>query len=238
MRWWHDNKGKVIVTLIVLWIGALVTGYRTDRLVAPVIAVGASVGFDGAFSFIRKRQWIWTLASIVTGLLIGLISANIVVAVAASFIASIGKQFVGAGDHRHIFNPAVLGILVSSVVFGQPVAWWGASWGIVPVIIIAVGMTPTLLKLRRFWMPVLFLLVYFAATRSVVLTIDGTVFLFACIMLPEPTTSVGGGLWTYAWGLLVGGLVALQIAFPVLNVDPLLLALLGANLIGYTFLRI
>lgn len=56
-------------------------------------------------------------------------------------------------------------------------------------------------------------------------------------MLPEPTTSVGGGIWTYAWGLLVGGLVALQIMFPVINADPLLLALLGANAIGYTFLR-
>lgn len=237
MNWWRDNKGKVIVTLVVLWIGALIVQFRVDHLFTPLIAIGASMGFDALFAFIRKRRWIWTLSSIVTGLLIGLISVNIVVALAACFIASLGKHFVGGGDHRHIFNPAALGILSSSVIFGQPVAWWGASWGIVPVAIIAVGMTPTLLKLRRLWMTGLFLLVYLAATRSFQLTIDGTVFLFAFVMLPEPTTSVGGGVWTYAWGLLVGGLVAVQIIFPVINVDPLLSGLLAADAVGYTFLR-
>lgn len=67
------------------------------------------------------------------------------------------------------------------------------------------------------------------------LTFDGTVFFFAFIMLPEPKTSPIKGLWQYSWGVFVGGIVLFQNLFGITIGDPLLLALLGANLVRFLF---
>ncbi len=228
---------RVIAVLLALWISALIYQFELERVFMPVIAVIATVFFDLIVSYIRKKQWVWTLSSIVTGLLIGLITDGITMAIAACFIASFSKQFIGAGDHRHIFNPAALGILTSSLIFQRPVAWWAASWGVIPAAIIAVGMISVLDRLHRFWMSGIFLLIYVFITRSLPLIIDGTVFLFAFVMLPEPVTSYSGKFWRYGWGALVGGFVAIQTLVPIVNADPLLTALLAANLVGYTLLK-
>lgn len=179
------------------------------------------------------------MSSFVTGLLIGLIfdeSAGLIPLLSACLVAVIGKQLIAFGDHRHIFNPAALGILASSLIFDRPVAWWGAAWGLIPAAIIFIGMSYGLHRIRRFWMPVVFLVIYAVAFPS---TIDGTVFLFAFVMLPEPITSVGGKLWQYGWGALVGILMLLLALVVKVTIDPLLSALLLADLVGGTkrFLR-
>ncbi len=238
--WWASSRGKVIATLLVLWFGALVYRFEISRVWIPIVVLTSSIFFDLIVSYIRKRQWAFTLSTTVTGLLIGLIvdpTSGVGPPIVAAAIAAVSKQVFGLGDHRHVFNPAAIGILGASYIFGVPVAWWGASWGIAPVLIIAVGMAYVLWKLRRAWMTGVFLLVYFFITRSLTLTIDGTVFLFACIMLSEPVSSPSGKIWRYGWGALVGVLVAVQSYFPVFHLDPLLLALLGANLIGFFFIR-
>lgn len=238
--WWATSRGKVIAMLLVLWLGAIVYHIEASRVLTPIVAVASSILFDLIVSYIRKRQWAFTLSTTVTGLLIGLVidpTSGVVPILFASLLASVSKQVIGVGDHRHIFNPAAFGLLVSSVVFDIPVAWWGASWGIAPVIIIAVGTVFVLRKLHRLWMTGTFLLVYLLITKSLTLTIDGTVFLFAFVMLPEPVSSPSGKIWRYGWGALVGVLVALQNSFPVFTVDPLLFALLAANLMGFFFIR-
>lgn len=231
MHWWRDNRGKVIATLGALWIGSLLRHFEITHLVLPILAIACSAVFDYILSAVV------TESSFVTGLLIGLLSGNIPVAIAACVGASFSKRFLGKGPHRHVFNPAAFGVLSASILMSQPVAWWGAAWGIIPVVIIGVGMTLTLLRLRRFWMTALFLIVYVTVTRSVQLTIDGTVFLFAFIMLVDPITSTSGKIWKYGWGLLVGGLVAVQIVLVKSAVDPLLAVLLCANAVAYIFLR-
>lgn len=245
--WWADTRGKTLATLLVLWVGAFLVQPQAYRMWVPLTALIGMMVFDGLVAFARKRQWVVTLSTPITGLLIGLVldpTAGVIPLLTACAVAAITKQVVGVGDHRHIFNPAAMGMLASSVVFGIPVAWWGASWGIAPVFIIAIGMAYVLWKLRRLWMTVLFLCVYFLTimyttgfTSAFRLTVDGTVFLFAFIMLDEPITSPSGKIWRYGWGILVGLLVALQSFFPIGALDPLLLALLTANLIGFFFIR-
>ncbi len=242
---WADSRGKVIVLLVFLWLAALLHQFRAVFVSGVVFAVAASVGLDVLFVWLRKKTTVVSLSSVVTGLLIGLIFdpfTGIVGILTACAIASLGKAYLGAGEHQHIFNPAALGIAASSLLFSRSVAWWGASWGMVPVGIIAVGMLPVLWKLRRHRMPITFLLVYFAinlahgtVASAIRLTIDGTVFLFAFVMLPEPKTAPFQGAW--AWGALVGLLVLVQNLLGYRVGDPLLLALLVANLYGFLFVR-
>ncbi|KKW11334.1 MAG: RnfD [Microgenomates group bacterium GW2011_GWC1_49_7] len=238
--WWADSRGKVIVTLLAVWVSALLYHFALVRVLMPIIAITASVLFDLAVSYMRKGQWVFTLSTLVTGLLIGLIidpTSGAAPVLLAAIIAAVSKQIIGSGDHRHVFNPAAIGIFGASYAFDLPVAWWAASWGVIPAAIIAVGMVRALYRLHRLWMSGIFLLVYVLITRSLLLTFDGTVFLFAFVMLPEPVTSVSGKMWRYAWGVMAGSFVAMQNFFPVLTIDPLLLSLLSANLIGFFFIR-
>ena len=244
---WADSRGKVMVLLVFLWLAALVHEFRVGLATSVVFAVAASVGLDVLITWLRTRKTVVSRSSVVTGLLIGLVFdpfAGPVATLTACAIASISKAYLGRGEHQHIFNPAALGIGVSSLLFGRSVAWWAAAWGVVPVGIIAVGMLPVLWTLRRLSLPMTFLLVFFAINllygsreSAVRLTIDGTVVLFAFVMLPEPRTAPTQGVWAWGWGVLVGLLVFVQSLLGIGVGDPLLLALLVANLYGFVFVR-
>lgn len=244
---WADSRGNVIVVLVFLWLASLVFQFRAVFVTGVVVAVAASIVLDALFLWLRTRTVVVSLSSIVTGLLIGLIIdplSGLLSTAVACLLASISKNFIGKWSHKHMFNPAAFGIVVSSFIFSRPVAWWGASGGMAPVGIIAAGMFPVLWKLRRQWLPITFLGVYFAMNllhgtveSALRLTIDGTVFLFAFVMLPEPITVPLGGAWRWGCGVLVGLLVLTQSILRIAVVDPLLLALLVANLYSFLYKR-
>lgn len=242
---WADSRGKVIAVLVLLWVAVLIFQFRTVFVLGVAFAVAVSVALDSLIIWLRTKKRIVSLSTMVTGLLIGLIidPLNGLFPIgAACLMASISKNFIGKGTQTHIFNPAAFGIVMSSFIFNRPVSWWGVAWGRVPVIIIAIGMLPVLWKLRRNGMPLLFLAVFFVinlihgtVASATQLTIDGTVFLFAFIMLPEPKTTPIQGAWR--WGMLVGVFVFAQNFFGIAAVDPLLVALLISNLYGFFFVR-
>lgn len=236
--WWADSRGKVIATLLVLWIAALIHSFQLIYVLFPIAAVASVVLFDLVISRLRSGQWIATLSSVITGLLIGLIfdpTASMALLILTCFIAVLSKQFFAWRAHQHIFNPATFGLVATSILFNLSTAWWGVSWGIVPLVIIVSGMLLTLPRIRRFWIPIIFLSVYFIYKGFT--TFDGTLFLFAWIMLPEPMTSVGVGIWEYLMPVIVVGLVIIETKFRIFITDPILLALLIANALGFLFVR-
>lgn len=237
--WWADSRGKVVVVLLILWMAALIHEFQTNFITVPFLAIFLSVCLDLILGKLTRGHARFSLSSLVTGLLIGLIfdpTAGVGPIGVATLVASLSKHILKLPSSKHIFNPAAFGILIASFLFDRPVAWWGASWGFFPLLILSVGMLPALYQLRREWIPVTFLVVYFF-NSSLRLTLDGTVFLFAFVMLPEPITSVGRGLWRYGWGILVGVIVAVLGFFRFAAADPLLTALLLANIVTYTLIR-
>lgn len=244
---WADSRGKVIAVLVVLLGAALIAQFRIALVWQVFLALLLTIGFDSTMLLMRSKRWSVSLSSIITGLLIGLVFdplSGLGPTATACFLASISKNFIGAGPHKHIFNPAAFGIVVSSLIFNRPVAWWGAAWGMVPLIILAAGMLPILWRLHRHWMPATFLIIYMLSQlthgtieSAVRLTLDGTVFLFAFVMLPEIKTSPTQGRWRWGWGVLVGVLVLVQNFLGIAIADPLLLALLAANPVGYFLAR-
>lgn len=245
--WWADTRGKVVATLLVLWIATLIHSFQITFLIFPLISVASVYVFDLIVSRLRTGHWIATLSSLVTGLLIGLVfdpTAALYVLITACLLAVLSKQFLAAGSHLHIWNPTVLGVAVTSLIFNQSTGWWAASWGVVPLVIIVIGMSLALRQIRRLAMPVVFLailFVYFGLSGtwdgafSQVLT--GTYLFFAYIMLPEPVTSIGGKAWLYVWPALVGGLVILLTVFHIFITDPVFVALLSANAFVFIFVR-
>ncbi len=245
---WADSRGKVSVALVLLWLSAIVYHqFRLSSVITPLLAVIGSCVADALLSRVRYGAWFFSPSSLVTGLLIGLIvdPTSITMVFLAVMLASVSKYVVGLGRQKHIFNPAAFGIGLSSIVFNQPAAWWGAAGGIPALMIIAGGMLPALRQLRRLWMPISFLLVYgtwlalvSGTATAVKLTFDGTTFLFAWVIVTELITAPSRGLWRYGWGILVAILVVTQQALAISWIDPLLAPLLMANVIGFLTTRI
>ncbi|MBI2405016.1 RnfABCDGE type electron transport complex subunit D [Candidatus Gottesmanbacteria bacterium] len=246
-RSWRDSRGKVIVTLLVLWVAALVHQFSLIAFLYPIVAVLVVSALDQLFTRLRFGRDIFSLSSVVTGFLIGLIldpKSAATTLLLACLIASLAKQFIAKGLHRHMFNPAAIGLVGVSVVPEALISWWGVSWGLLPVAIILVGIFVVLRQLGRLWMPITFLLVYIVSLTffhsletAIRLTVDGTVFLFAFVMITEPMTSVNSKWWRYGWGILVGLLVVVHTILGTSWTDPLLLGLLVANLLGFLLVR-
>ena len=237
---WADSRGKVALVLVSLWLVAVFSQFRPFALLFPLLAIACSFVVDACLSRLRYGVWFFSLSSFITGLLIGLIvdPTSITVLLTAVVLASVSKYVLGLGKQKHVFNPAAVGIVLSSVLLNRPVAWWAATWGMLPLVIISLGMLMPLRQLRRLWMPVSFLLVYGFWLRTLPLLFDTTVFLFAWIMLTEPITAPNRGFWRYGWGVFVAILVIGQQVFSVSWSDPLLTALLVANGFGFFLTRV
>lgn len=244
---WADSRGKVIVVLLLVWLVALRHHFQWLKVLYPLTAVIAVSLFDWIITRVRSRIHVVSLSSIVTGLLIGLIldpNGSLWFVIVASILAVLNKQFIRSAIHRHIFNPATFGIVISAELLRANIAWWAVSWGIWPVAIIGIGMSLVLWRIRRLFLPLTFIIVYFGLNLfrvgfidSFRLIFDGTVFLFAFVMVPEPMTSLARGAWQYAWGILVGALLLFWIRLPIQVIDPLLTALLTANIVGFLVLN-
>ena len=248
MNWkifYNDNRLKVAFTLFLIW---LLAAWHFKTLAAfgyPLIAVGLVTFFDVLITWFRDKKIYWPFASLVTGLLIGLIidpGQPIWIVALACLLASLSKQFIGVGIRQHIFNPAAFGIMTTSLVFGIPVAWWGVAWGKLPVLILVLLMIRILWGMKRIWLPAGFLVVYFTYLSVITksfswgLFLDGTTLLFALVMLPEPITSPTNGKLKYLFGPAVA-VLAIFLSQAKFLTDGLLPALLIANLAGFLIIR-
>lgn len=205
----------------------------------PLFSIGLIAILDVGLTYFRYRKIYLPTAALVSGFLIGLIlapSESVLVISSASLLASLSKQFLAIGARRHIFNPAALGIMGVYLTFGTTVSWWGVSWSWYPLVILIPLMSRILLRLKRFFLPLTFLTIYFfyilltgslaSAWQTIV---DPTVLMFALVMLPEPITSPTVGNFKYLFGAIVAILAIIISTFTQVG-EVFLPALLLANL--------
>lgn len=242
---WADSRGKLIIVLLLVWVTAMLHNFSWAKFTNPAMSVLIVIALDWLISRARKSLDIFSLSSVVSGLLIGLIldpTGNVLLIILADVLAVFDKQFLRVDFHRHIFNPAAFGILITAQLFNGNVAWWAVSWGLVPTIVIGFGMIYVLWQIRRLFLPLTFLMIYFfiiltkvGSTESLRFIFDGTAFLFAFVMVPEPMTSLAQDGWQYLWGIMVGLLLLGFIEIPFQIIDPMLAALLTANFLGFVW---
>ena len=144
-------------------------------------------------------------------------------------LAVISKQLLRFGTGRHIFNPAAFSLAALSLAGYPAVSWWGVSWG-APVMYAVFAAGVFILWRQRRWETALTFLAAYALLFNFQV-FNGTVIFFASVMLIEPITSSFPGVrQRMAYGALVF-LLTFLVGRSGLNSDPLLLGLLGGNII-------
>lgn len=238
----NEFKSQVAFVLLLIWLLSIWHFQTTNSILYPLVAVGLMTTLDVVYTRIRFKKWYWPSASFVTGFLIGLVIDPkeplwiIGLAVVAAFVS---KQFIGAGLRQYIFNPAAFGIMTVALTLGVPVAWWGVAWDKLPLVVLIPAMIRILWKMKRLWLPVGFLVVYliyylilFDPRSAVLALIDGSLLLFALVMLPEPMTSPVVGKSKYVFGPAVA-IVAIGLSYLGILAEVFLPALLVASLIAF-----
>ena len=128
-----------------------------------------------------------------------------------------------------------MGLLLGAVIFKTNPTWWGVSWNSWFWLFLLLTQGYVLRRMKRIWQPLSFLIAYALYLymknpgNIFPLLMDGSLFLFAFVMLPEPQTSPTKTYWTYLWGPLVVINILLITFLPDFNVDSLLSSLILAN---------
>ena len=234
----HDPKVHIFYILLLIWVFAVIQNPGWKNIVFPIFSITLFSILDLVFHYLRSKKLYIPFSSLVSGLLIGLIihpSSGIIAIILAVIFGFASKQYIKY-KNRHVFNPAAFGIIVSSLILGFPVSWWAVAGGGIFILLTLISGF-VLWKLRRIHMPISFLVGYFAflavslgIKSATSLSIDGTVFFFAFIMLTEPMTSSISGFWKRTFGFVVLSGIIVSYVLKLSFADPLLLSLLFANL--------
>jgi ferredoxin-NADP reductase len=159
-------------------------------------------------------------------------------------VFAMASKYVLALQKKHIFNPAAISVVLTSIVLGLSATWWiGTTWMIVPVIVCGLLMARKVDRID-------FVIAFFVASIAVVVLphISGglgefwlvlkqfiffspTIF-FASIMLTEPLTTPPNKRWRIAYGTLVGLLFSPAIHMGAFYSTPEL-ALIVGNVFSY-----
>ena len=239
----RDPRTQLSWLLILIFLSASFFYKDFFLLKNLVIATSSAVIFDFLFLKLRKIELFPPAAAITTGVIISLLTSpnlpfyEIII---ASFVAISFKNFA-RGINRHIFNPAGIGVLVSSFLFHHPVSWWAVSFQqTLPFYLILLSPAlVSMVRMKRFAIAAPFLLTYsvftqFAIHSSSLLTqiTDPTLLFFSLVMLPEPQTTPNKKTIQIGFGIFVA-LIAIISSKIFGTIDPLIFALLAGNLIFY-----
>ena len=132
--WKLNLKLYMIIFLSLLALWEMIQSGFLPTLPHLLVAVGVAVLLDAVIHYLKKRKLILPLSAVITGLLVGSIltpdGRRWVVALAAA-VAIASKHLIRFRG-RHLFNPAVFGLLIVSLFFSAPLVWWGSgnTWAV------------------------------------------------------------------------------------------------------------
>lgn len=194
-------KRQMSTCLFLIAASAVLFTRQYNAIFTILISFTTAFVADSIFIRIRKIKPFVLSASVVSGLIIGLtLSPNLpwYYFVIAGTFAMATKNFIRFQDH-HVFNPAASGLVLTTILFGKDISWWGVSFqsfriNAVSILLVIILLTPGLIsfiRMRRyriilsFWVTYILLLLVF----KVGLNPDPTVLFFSLVMLPEPMTT-------------------------------------------------
>ena len=205
----------IIVFLAVLILtSAFFYDFGVDALIPVVIAVITTTILDLFIEYFKSKEWIFPQSALISGLFIGgLLTQNLqwYVYVSAGVIAVLSKHLIKFRQ-KQIFNPANIGILLVSLIFGAMHTWWISS----PLILVLIFGIFIIWKLRRFDLAISFLISYYSITSVIGLSQGsqlsdiyytiingGVIYFFAMYMLIEPRTNPAARKQRIVYGVLV-----------------------------------
>ncbi|OGK13882.1 hypothetical protein A3C98_01865 [Candidatus Roizmanbacteria bacterium RIFCSPHIGHO2_02_FULL_37_15] len=237
-------KTQMAVALLLIFITAFINQPSLDLVFRFVLAVVFGICFEILVLKMRDTELFFPSATVVSVLIISLLLAPNLTAVelfVTIIISILSKHFLRMGK-KHIFNPAAFGLLIGGLFFNHDVSWWGVSFQQLKIdnlflflsfLFLLLPSYISVLKLRRFLMIFLFLMIYSFSQYLLIKNIaifDPTVIFFSLVMLPEPMTTPSKPIRQTLFGIFVAGFSFL-VSSPILNSlpDPLIAGLLLGN---------
>lgn len=255
-------KVRMIFVLATIYLTTLTQYPLEQTFPILILALSFTILSDLLFAYIRNRKLFIPYAAVVTALIITLIidpKANWYQIATICITGMAVKKFLRPSQ-RHIFNPAASGLFIGGIIFNQYLSWWGVSFQTVTpftlanLIIFLILLSPLLtsaITLRRFYNILIFLFTFILISHLLNLNfsipsiinslLEPGLLFFSAVMLPEPMTSPVNPKRQMLFGLTVA-VLTIALSFPYLNTfllenrllaDPLILALLAANLLFF-----
>ena len=223
---------KVQLGVFLLLFSAYIAFLEKDIgfLSGMCVSVIFSVLADSAISYLKKKEFVSTESSIITGLIIGCVLSGSqtwwLIALAALF--AIASKHVIRFRGRHLFNPAAFGILASVLLLGASTEWKGAYlWYIIVPFGIYVSFKIKKLELIvSYFIASLILFGGQAVIQAVpIVNILGYLnYFFIFIMLIEPMTTPMTRSGKIIFGSGAGVLIFILYAFGIREAELLALA--------------
>jgi len=203
-------------------------------LLAICISVISAALVDSAAAYLKKKEFVLTESSIVTGLIVSYVMASSQAwwMIALASILAISSKHIIRFKARHIFNPAAFGVLAIVFLLGAYTEWKGAYlW----YIIIPFGVYFSF-KIKKLELVISYFIASFIlfGVQAVIQRVNlweilGYLnYFFIFIMLIEPMTTPMTKFGKIIFGSGVGGLVFILYTLGVK--EPELLALACLNL--------
>ena len=198
------SKFTIYQYMIMFLVALLLTssyfyGFGANALIPIIIAVVTTTILDLIINYFKLKAFEFPQSALISGLFIGgLLTQNLqwYVYVSAGIIAILSKHLIKF-QQKHIFNPANLGILLVSIIFGAVHTWWISS----PLILVLVFGIFIIWQLKRFDLAVSFLISYYIINSIILLFREvglfdvyyliingGVIYFFSMFMLIEPKT--------------------------------------------------
>ncbi|MBU1913394.1 MAG: RnfABCDGE type electron transport complex subunit D [Candidatus Omnitrophica bacterium] len=121
---------KVQLGIFLLLFSAYITFLEKDTkfLLAICISVISAALVDSVAAYLKKKEFVLTESSIITGLIVSYVIASSQAwwIIALASILAISSKHIIRFKARHIFNPAAFGVLVAVFLLGAYTEWKGA----------------------------------------------------------------------------------------------------------------
>jgi len=207
---------------------------HAEFLLAICISVISAALVDSAATYLKKKEFVLTESSIITGLIVAYVAGSQAWwMIALASILAISSKHIIRFKARHIFNPAAFGVLVAVFILGAYTEWKGAYlW----YVIIPFGVYFSF-KIKKLELVISYFIVSFIlfGVQAVIQNVQifnmlGYLnYFFIFIMLIEPMTTPMTKFGKIIFGSGVGGLVFILYTLGIKEAE--ILSLLCFNLI-------
>ena len=179
-----------------------------------LIAIITASLLDILISYFKTKQFTMPYHAIISGIFIGVIlptGQNWYTPAIIAIIAILSKRLINV-NHKHLFNPAMFGLFFATLLFRQPLQWWGAA----PLPLILLFGLFVSYKFKRFHLTLTYIItsivlwsIFLLVTNNPVIeSIFFVGYYFAFFMLIEPITSP-----TYQKGRILYGFLVAVLTF-------------------------
>lgn len=239
-------KIQLSITLFLILLTAYFNSPSINIIRNLALAVSSTIASDFIFLKLRKINFFPPTAAITTAIIITLILSPSLPAYEiflSGILAMFFKNFVRFSNH-HIFNPAGIGVILTSFAFNHTVSWWAVSFQqtLFFYLILLSPFLISILRMRRFRIILSFfitnsILIYVVSKSNTLNNLfDPTTLFFSLVMLPEPMTTPNSHSKQIVFGIFVAFLslmISLSIFTTLRIPDPFILSLLIGNLVFF-----